>query len=69
MDLIRSNPKGDAQPMVRSAAIQQLCSEFPGLHFCNASVTTAACVNTARAQKQLCLSACPDVIQQHGGPS
>jgi plasmid replication initiation protein len=31
--------------------------------------TAAACCNTAGAQKQLCLSAYPDVIQQHEGPS
>jgi hypothetical protein len=59
---------GDAQSTVRSAPIQQLSSEFPGLDFCNASVTTTACANTARARKQFRLPAYPDIIQQHGGP-
>jgi len=55
--------------MARLEPIQQLSSEFPGLHFCHAPDTTAACVNAARAGKQLRLPAYPDVIQQHGGPS
>jgi hypothetical protein len=68
-DLIRSKPKGDAQPMVLSTGIQQPCSEFPRLDSCNASAAAAACVNAARARKQLRLAACPEAIQQHGGPS